>query len=85
MADTTIFSATTDGTVFKYVSDTWANVRDSTSGTANATLSSNANAVKILHSGGRGGDAYYVGRSFFAFDTSGIDKTPLSATLNIYQ
>ena len=80
----TIYASTTDGYVYKYVSDTWANVRDATSGTANSTATRYNTAVKVLHSGGRGGDTYFVGRSFFAFDTSVISVTPASATLKLY-
>ena len=79
-----VSGSTTDGYVYKYVSDTWANVRDATSGTANSTSGYSATAIKVLHSGGRGGNTYYVGRSFFAFDTSGIAAAPSSATLNLY-
>jgi hypothetical protein len=85
MADTQIYAATTDGYVYNYVSDTWANVRNAATGTnANNYNSYSSTAIKILHSGGRGGDTFYVGRAFFAFDTSGIDRTPYSAKLKIY-
>tara|TARA_Y100000310_G_scaffold266502_1_gene278022 strand:+ start:1387 stop:2112 length:726 start_codon:yes stop_codon:yes gene_type:complete len=84
MGDTLIAAATTDGYVYNYVSDTWANVRNAASGTAQSGVSAWSTAIKVLHSGGRGGDTFWVSRAFFAFDTSGIDKEPYSATLRIY-
>ena len=80
-----IYSNETDGYVYNYVTDTWANVRDTGPG---SHVSSSAHywsrSIRTFHTSGRGGDTYYVGRSFFAFDTSGISLTPSEATLKIF-
>ena len=80
-----IYSATTDGYVYKYVTDTWANVRDAGTG-SNSSSSAHYyhRCIRTFHTGGRGGDTYFVGRSFFAFNTSGISSAPSAATLKIY-
>ena len=70
-----------DGVVYKYVTDTWANVRNASSGTLN-TLS--GTWIDNLHTSGRGGNTYNIGRYFLEFDTSAINKTISSATLGIY-
>ena len=70
-----------DGVVYKYVTDTWANVRNASSGTLNTNSSYN---IQNAHTSGRGGDTYNVGRYFILFDTSDIEDTLGSATLNIY-
>lgn len=81
----TVYAATTDGYVYNYITNTWANTRDAGAGSAaSSTVTGYLNAIKTLHSSGRGGDTYFVGRSFFAFDTSGISSAPSAATLKIY-
>ena len=70
-----------DGVVFKYVSDTWANVRNASSGNLTAV---SFTTIYNLHTSGRGGNVYNVGRYFLEFDTSAINKTISSATLQIY-
>jgi hypothetical protein len=80
-----IYSATTDGYVYVYTGGTWASVRDAaTGGTANSTAHYYSRSIRTFHTSGRGGDTYYVARSFFAFDTSGISATPGEATLKIF-
>ena len=80
----TIYSATTDGYVYKYATDTWANVRDAgTGGSSSSTAHYYFRPIRTFHTSGRGGDTYFVGRSFFAFDTSGISTAPSAATLRI--
>ena len=69
-----------DGVVYKYASDTWANVRNATSGTLNTNTTW---WIFNSHTSGRGGDTYNIGRYFLEFDTSAINKTISSATLNI--
>ena len=70
-----------DGVVFKYVSDTWANVRNASSGNLTAV---SFTTIYNSHTSGRGGNVYNVGRYFLEFDTSAINKTISSATLQIY-
>ena len=70
-----------DGAVYKYVSDTWANVRNASSGNLTAV---SFTTIYNLHTSGRGGNVYNVGRYFLEFDTSAINKTISSATLQIY-
>ena len=70
-----------DGVVYKFVSDTWANVRNAASGTLNATASY---YIQNSHTSGRGGDAHQIGRYFLEFDTSSINKTISSASLSLY-
>ena len=70
-----------DGVVYKFAADTWANIRNSSSGTLNVTSSY---YIQDSHTSGRGGDTYQIGRYFLEFDTSSINKTISSATLNIY-
>ena len=70
-----------DGVVFKYASGTWASIRNASSGTLNTASSYN---IQALHSSGRGGNVYQIGRYFIEFDTSGITSALDSATLKIY-
>ena len=70
-----------DGVVFKFATDTWANVRNASSGALN--VSSNY-YVQNSHTAGRGGNTYQIGRYFLEFDTSSINKTISSADLNIH-
>ena len=70
-----------DGVVYKFATDTWVNIRNASSGSLN--VSSNY-YVQNSHTTGRGGNTYQIGRYFLEFDTSGINKTISSATLNIH-
>ena len=70
-----------DGVVYKYATDTWANIRNATSGTLN---NSNSYHITNSHNSGRGGNTYQIGRYFIEFDTSGITSTLDSATLRLY-
>ena len=70
-----------DGVVYKFATDTWANIRNATSGTLNT---SSTTYVENSHTSGRGGNTYQIGRYFIEFDTSGITSTLDSATLKIY-
>jgi len=81
----TIYSATTDGYVYKYATDTWANIRDAGTGSSSSsTTHYYFRPIRTFHTSGRGGNTYFVGRSFFAFDTSGISTAPSAATLRIF-
>ena len=70
-----------DGVVFKYITNTWANTRNASSGTLNTASSYN---IQNYHTSGRGGNTYNIGRYFIEFDTSGITDTLSDATLKIY-
>ena len=70
-----------DGIIYKFTANTWANIRNSTSGTVITTSSYH---ITNSHSTGRGSDVYQIGRYFIEFDTSGITSTLDSATLKIY-
>ena len=82
----TIYAATTDGLVYKYIAGTWADARDATSGTVfgAAGIHNYHSAIRAFHTPGRGSNVYWCGRCFFAFDTSGITGTVASATLKLY-
>ena len=70
-----------DGVVFKFAADTWANVRNASSG-ALSTIASYY--IQNSHTSGRGGNVHQIGRYFLEFDTSAINKTISSATLSLY-
>ena len=73
------------GYVFNYRAAAWSTVRDSASGSSSSDIVANSNvAIRTQHFSGRGGQVYYISRSFFYFDTSGITGTVSSATLKIY-
>ena len=79
-----IYSGLNDGWILKSDSS-FSGAREATAGTsANSTASSNNFAVRTSLSSGRGGNTYYITRSFFYFDTSSVVYTPVSATLKIY-
>ena len=70
-----------DGVVYTFATDTWANNRKAASGTLNT---SSSYYIQNSHTSGRGGDTYQIGRYFLEFDTSGINNTLSSASLNLY-
>ena len=70
-----------DGIIFKYASGTWAQIRNASSGSLNTAAS---HWIDASHTSGRGGNVYNIGRYFLEFDTSSINKTISSATLNLY-
>jgi hypothetical protein len=70
-----------DGIVYKYATDTWANIRNASIGTLNTNASY---WIDNSHTSGRGGNTYNIGRYFLEFDTRAINKTISSATLNLY-
>ena len=81
MATTSTIYPDYDGVVYNYVTDTWNNVRNASSGTLNTAASYN---VTNSHTSGRGGNTYNIGRYFLEFDTSSINKTISSATFQLY-
>tara|TARA_Y100001973_G_scaffold21070_1_gene31101 strand:- start:613 stop:1356 length:744 start_codon:yes stop_codon:yes gene_type:complete len=74
-----------DGRVYKTGQSSWANARDATSGSGSSTSQSfSSYFTGVVRNPGRGGgSAYAVYRSFIAFDTSGINTTVDSASINI--
>ena len=70
-----------DGVVYKFAADTWANVRNASSGTLSTASSY---YIQNSHTSGRGGNVHQIGRYFIEFDTSAINKTISSATLSLY-
>ena len=82
----TIYAASTDGNIrkFQFSGPTWATVRDASSGTVSSATSTRSSiAIRLVGQASRGG-FYDVGRSFFAFDTSGITATVASATISFF-
>ena len=80
-----IFADSTDGRVVNFRSGgaSWATARDGGTGTtASSTQQSSVLAVGAEGNTTRGG-FYFVARSFFSFDVSGITSSVASATLNI--
>jgi hypothetical protein len=77
----TIYAGAGDAYLRSYATSVWADHRDAgTADIVNATATRNNIAVRIKIANGN----YYVYRSFFAFDTSGVSIAPDSATLKLY-
>jgi len=80
--------ASNSGYVRRYETTTWSNVRGAATGQVKSdTASYYSSAIRAYHTAGRGSDTYYVGRSYFYFDTSSIDiSSPAltGITLNLY-
>ncbi len=77
--------ASESGYAQRYRPESWSTVRDNANATTvNAAIQRTGNAISVLHTAGRGSNAYSVVRSYFYFDTSGITGTISSATLKIY-
>jgi len=79
-------TTTVDGQIGRFNQSSWANARDTTSGTISGpTTTRNTQAIIADKTTGRGGGtAYNVVRAFFSFDTSGISVAPTDATLKIF-
>ena len=82
MAITSTIYPDYDGVLYKYVTDTWANVRNATTATNINTM--DTYRITNSHTSGRGGNTYNIGRYFLEFDTSSINKTISSATFQLY-
>ena len=79
----TIYSGNNDGYIFNSGSN-WVTVRDADSGSSfNKTATSYPYAARASAASGRGGTTYFITRSFFEFDVSGITHMPASAKLSI--
>ena len=79
----TIYSSEEDGYIAVSGAN-WALIREASSGTHAHTSTSFPYAVRGSVSSGRGGTTYFITRSFFLFDTSGITHVPKSANLYIW-
>ena len=81
----TVYAHTNDGYVLSQQT-TWNAARTGASGTSASSTGTRATrAISATKDAVRGGGyAYRIYRSFFYFDTSGIDTTVSSATLKIY-
>jgi len=80
-----ITSNTSDGFQASGLSTSWNTVHDSVGqNNPNTTTPKNAfNGVRYEYVSGRGSVNYYLGRSFFDFDTSGITSTVEQATFRV--
>tara|TARA_R100001082_G_scaffold18441_1_gene9127 strand:+ start:1082 stop:1756 length:675 start_codon:yes stop_codon:yes gene_type:complete len=80
-----IYVNSNDGYV-RMTHTSWASARDAVSGNLSSSTSTlSSYGVSAFASAGRGGSTtYYVSRSFFYFDTSGISGEVDSATLKVY-
>lgn len=80
----TITANTSDGYVYN-TQLSWSGARDATSGTiVNSSAAANAYAIRSDRTASRGGGySYYVTRSFFEFNTSGISAEVDTASLKI--
>ena len=83
----TVYAAATDS--WRRLTDTssWANARGTVSSSSTHGSSSQTNygfSIYNVYSGGRGGNRYYCGRTFFEFDLSGESGTVSSAYFKVY-
>ena len=79
----TIYSDTADGFILMSNSN-WATARDAASGSSfSSTSTGTPFAIRADVSSGRGGTTYFIARSFFEFDTSGISSNVESATFKV--
>ena len=63
----------------------FSTARDATNGASfQNTAATDAQAIRCAKTSFRGSDTFFVARSFFEFDTSGISATPSAATLKLY-
>ena len=65
----------------------WGNCRGLSGTTGNQYSNSNSVynfGIYNIYSGGRGGNTYYIRRSYFIFDLSGESGTVESAEVNLY-
>jgi len=81
-----VYANSNDCSVAYANQDTWANVRGDVNSTGNHqnTTTSNTTGVFNLGTAGRGASTYFVFRSYFEFDLSGLSGTATDATLSLY-
>ena len=79
----TIYSDTEDGYV-SISNSNWATARDAATGSSYSSSSAGTiYAIRADVASGRGGTTYFLSRSFFEFDTSGISSNVESATFKV--
>jgi hypothetical protein len=79
----TIYSDTQDGYV-AMTNSNWATARDAaTGGFFSSSSTGTPYAIRADVASGRGGTTYFLSRSFFEFDTSGISSNVESATFKV--
>ena len=81
----TITASTNDGYQSSSLNASWDTVHDHI-GVGNPTTSaiySTIHAIRYEYVAGRGASRYYLARSFFDFDTSGISVAPSAATFKL--
>ena len=81
----TVYAEASDGYV-SISNSNWVTARDANTGTGvSSSTTRNSFAINASRTAARGGGySYWVSRSFFSFDTSGISSTLTEATLKIY-
>tara|TARA_R100000808_G_C2145125_1_gene152928 strand:+ start:424 stop:1092 length:669 start_codon:yes stop_codon:yes gene_type:complete len=81
----TVYANTSDGSQASRLLATWNDTHDhigvGSPGTTNATHT--MNGARYEYVTGRGAPRYYLVRSFFDFDTSGISSAPSAATFKL--
>ena len=83
----TVYANTGDGYVGRFIQSSWSNARDNTTGTGvSSTVQAYFSGVSAYSQAGRGGGTiWYILRSFFSFDTSGItDSVDDGAVFKVY-
>jgi hypothetical protein len=79
-----VYSNTSDGWQASGLNASWNNVHDAVGfGAPDTNDTLRSTAVRYERPTGRTGNMYYLGRSFFDFDTSGITSTVSSATFKV--
>ena len=80
-----VYSNTSDGYQASGLNTNWNNVHDAVGQNNPATTSGRQgfNGIRYEYVAGRGANNYYLVRSFFDFDTSGITSTVASATFKV--
>ena len=81
----TVYSNTSDGSQASGLNTNWDNVHDAVGHASPSTTNGSelTNGVRYEYVTGRGAVRYYLVRSFFDFDTSGIGSAPSDATFKI--
>ena len=79
----TVYAGSSDCRVGSGAKTTWSDARTVGGGFSNSQ-SNFQFGIYNIYTGGRGSNSYFVVRSFFGFDLSGLSGTVSSATISIY-
>ena len=79
----TVYAGSNDCRVGSGAKTTWSDARTVGGGFSN-TNSNFQFGIYNIYTGGRGSNSYFVVRSFFGFDLSGLSGTVTDATISIY-